>query len=174
MKTAGRALLLILLVRWTFVFLVWPMRQDVVGASFLHTISIPFHEAGHILFSPFGELMTAFGGSLMQVLVPAACAITFMTTSIDPFGAAVCWWWAGENLVDVAMYIDDARSLSLVLIGGRTGAEVEGHDWERVLQMTGALHLDHRIAWIANDIGALTMAGGLIAAGVITWKGLAE
>ena len=40
--------------------------------------------------------------------------------------------------------------------------------------MTGALHVDHRIAWIAHDIGALTMAGGLIAAGAITWKGLAE
>jgi len=174
MKTAGRAFLLILLVRWTLIFLLWPMRQDVIGASFLHTISIPFHEAGHILFAPFGELMTAFGGSALQVLVPAACAIAFMTTSLDPFAAAVCWWWAGENLLDVALYIDDARSLQLVLLGGHTGAEVEGHDWERILQMTGTLHLDHRIAAVVQWTGAVVMAASIMAAVVYMWKGASE
>jgi hypothetical protein len=29
-------LLLLLLVRWTWLFLAWPMPQDVVGSSFLH------------------------------------------------------------------------------------------------------------------------------------------
>ena len=174
MKTAGRAVLLMLLAWWTIEFLVRPMRQDVVGASFLHLISIPFHEAGHILFSPFGELVTALGGSLAQVLVPAICAVAFMTTSLDPFAAAVCWWWTGENLLDVAMYINDARTLSLVLLGGHTGAEVEGHDWERILQMTGALHLDHRIAWIVHWTGAIVMGASLIAGGLFTLKGSSE
>jgi hypothetical protein len=45
-----------------------------------------------------------------------------------PFGAAVAIWWAGENLIDVAPYINDARELKLVLLGGKTGAEVEGHE----------------------------------------------
>jgi len=44
---AGRVVLLLLLVRWTWLFLFWPMHQDVVGASFLHLISISFREAGH-------------------------------------------------------------------------------------------------------------------------------
>src|SRR5512140_622455 len=140
MKTAGRVLFVLVLLRWTLIFLVWPMRQDTIGSSFLHTISIPFHEAGHVLFAPFGDLISVAGGSLAQVLVPAACAIAFLTTSVDPFGAAVCAWWTGENLLDVAVYVDDARSLNLVLIGGHTGAEVEGHDWERLLQSIGALH----------------------------------
>ena len=43
---AGRALLLLLLARWTWLFIVWPMREDTIGASFLHLISLPFHEAG--------------------------------------------------------------------------------------------------------------------------------
>ena len=42
-------------------------------------------------------------------------------------------WWAGENMMDVAIYINDARALQLTLIGGQTGAEVEGHDWEHIL-----------------------------------------
>jgi len=70
-------------------------------------------------------------------------------------------WWLGENLQDVAMYIDDARTLQLTLLGGHTGAEVEGHDWERLLTMMNALHLDHRIGHIVQIVGALFMLGGL-------------
>jgi len=146
------------------------MRQDVVGASFLHLISLPFHEAGHIIFSPFGDLLTSFGGSAMQVLVPVICGIAFMTTSPNPFGAAVMCWWTGQNLVDVAIYINDARSLSLVLLGGRTGAEVEGHDWEHILTLTGLLHRDHQIAWTVHDIGAIAMVAGIVWCAVLALR----
>jgi hypothetical protein len=86
---AGRVVLLLLLARWTWLFFLWPMREDVIGASFLHLINLPFHEAGHILFSPFGEFMTTLGGSLTQVLVPIVCGIAFLTTHWNPFAAAV-------------------------------------------------------------------------------------
>lgn len=160
--------MLLLLVRWTWLFLAWPMREDVIGASFLHSINLPFHEAGHIIFSPFGEFMTTLGGSLTQVLVPIICAIAFLTTSWNPFGAAVMGWWAGENLMDVAIYINDARALALTLIGGHTGAEVEGHDWEHLLIMTNSLHLDHKIANIAQFIGAAVMIGCMVWALMVT------
>jgi hypothetical protein len=62
------------------------MREDTIGSSFLHVVSLPFHEAGHIFFSPFGDLTTSFGGSLTQVLVPIVCWIAFATSSPDPFG----------------------------------------------------------------------------------------
>lgn len=170
MKTIARVVGIALLIRWTLIFLLWPMRQDTVGASFLHLVSLPFHEAGHIFFSPFGDVITALGGSLAQVLVPAICAVAFLTTSVDYFAAAVCVWWAGENLLDVALYINDARSLNLVLLGGHTGAEVEGHDWEHILQSLGALPLDHRIAWTTHGVGALLMIGAIAAATAITFS----
>ena len=175
MKTAGRVLLLVLLVRWTLLFLLWPMKEDVVGGSFLHLISLPFHEAGHIIFAPFGDLMMSLGGSLTQILIPMVCLVAFLTAgNLNPFAAAVMLWWAGQNVVDVAIYINDARSLQLVLLGGRTGAEVEGHDWERILQLTGLLHRDHQIAWTAHVIGALLMLGGIIWAIVVTWQARQE
>lgn len=170
MKTVPRVFFILVLLRWTIIFLAWPMRQDTIGASFLHTVSIPFHEAGHVLFSPFGDLIVTLGGSLAQVLVPAVCAAAFLTTSVDFFAAAVCVWWVGENLLDVAMYINDARALDLVLLGGRTGAEGEGHDWEHILQSLGALHLDHRIAWTTHWIGAALMAAALAAAVAVTFS----
>ena len=162
MVRIARALLLLLLARWTWLFLVWPMRQDVIGSSFLHLVSLPFHEAGHILFSPFGALLTALGGSLLQILVPVACWIAFSTTSPDLWGRVVACWWTGQNLLDVALYVNDARALRLVLLGGRTGAEVEGHDWEFILGRLGLLTHDHRIAWALHLAGAVLMLGALV------------
>jgi hypothetical protein len=169
-EKAGRVLLLIVLAWWTWLFLVWPMREDTIGASFLHLISLPFHEAGHIFFSPFGDLMTSLGGSLSQVLVPVICWIAFSTTSPSPFGAAVMCWWAGENLMDVAVYINDARSLTLTLLGGHTGAEVEGHDWEHILQLTNLSIHDHQIAWTVHAIGAAMTLAALGWAAAVAWR----
>src|SRR6266566_1060214 len=170
MVRAGRLVLLLLLARWTLLFLLWPMRQDVIGSSFLHLIELPFHEAGHILFSPFGDLMTALGGSLLQVLVPVACGIAFLTSSPNPFAAAIMGWWTGENLLDVATYIDDARALQLVLLGGHTGAEVEGHDWEHILQLLGLLHRDHQIANAVQLTGGAMMIAALGCGAYLTMR----
>ena len=89
-----------------------------------------------MLFGFFGRFMTVLGGSLFQFLVPLILAVAFLRQK-TPFGAIVRLWWAGENLLDVAPYIADARALELVLLGGKTGAEVEGHDWEFLLPSSG-------------------------------------
>lgn len=120
-----------------------------------------FHEAGHILFAPLGSFMMSLGGSLLQVIVPLACAWAFLFQQEDPFAASVCVWWAGESLLDLSPYIDDARSLQLMLLGG-PAAEVEGHDWEAILMALGWLHLDHTIARFAWYGGAVVMLGSLV------------
>jgi len=152
----------LMLIVWTLRFATAPVIQNAAGMSFLHLINLPFHEAGHILFIPFGEFMTVLGGSLFQVIVPASLTIVFLTKHRDVFGAAVTWWWVGENLVDLAPYIDDARRLQLVLLGGKTGAEVEGHDWERILMTLGWLHLDHTLGRLAQFLGVMIMVSALV------------
>jgi hypothetical protein len=64
--------------------------------------------------------------------------------------------------MDVALYINDARALELVLLGGQTGAEVEGHDWEHMLTVLGLLHRDHQIASVVHVTGAAMMVGALV------------
>ena len=120
---------------WTWSFARLPMDPTVMD-SFLHLPDLIFHEAGHVIFSPFGRFMSVLGGSLLQLLVPVILAVSFIRRH-QGFSAAVCAWWAGQNLVDLAPYIADARSLRLVLLGGNTGAEVEGHDWEYLLTQLG-------------------------------------
>ncbi len=129
--------------------------------SVLHLPNLVFHEAGHVLFAPFGRFMTVLGGSLFQFALPLALAIAFLKQS-NPFGAVVCTWWAGENLLDLAPYIADARALQLVLLGGRTGAEVQGHDWEYLLATLGWLRFDRSIGLGAHRVGLLMMIGALI------------
>jgi hypothetical protein len=162
-------LLLGLLSWWTLGFLTHPLDGDFVSASFLHLIDLPFHEGGHIIFSPFGAFMTSFGGSLMQLLVPIVCVASFLRRE-DRFAAAVCAWWAGQNLVDLGPYIADARALRLVLIGGFTGAQVEGHDWEAILTTLGLLRWDRVLGQVAHGAGLMTMAASIAAAAWVIWR----
>ena len=147
------------LLYWTWQFAWTPLSPDAVE-SFLHLPDLIFHEAGHLIFSPLGQFMSVLGGSLTQVLIPVTCAIAFIRQE-QPFGAAICVWWAGQNLVDLAPYIADARALQLPLLGGRTGAEVEGHDWEFILTRLRITHLDHAIGRTAHAIGMLVMIASL-------------
>lgn len=148
---------------WTIQFARTPLGPDAMD-SFLHLPDLVFHEAGHVLFSPFGEFMAVLGGSLLQVLIPIIAAVAFYRQE-QPFNVAIMAWWAGQNLVDLAPYIADARSLSLVLLGGRTGAEVEGHDWEFILTQLGMTHRDHGIGTAAHALGIVIMIGALVVAG---------
>jgi hypothetical protein len=155
----GRALVLVCLVVWTWQFARAPMGAEVMS-SVLHLPNLVFHEAGHVLFAPFGRFMTVLGGSLFQVLVPVICAVAFVRQG-DRFAAAVCVWWAGQNLLDLAPYIADARALQLVLLGGHTGAEVEGHDWEYLLTSLGWMQHDRAMGLTAHRFGLLVMAGAI-------------
>jgi hypothetical protein len=156
----GRAAALACLAVWTWRFARAPMGA-VALESILHLPNLVFHEAGHVLFGFLGEFMSAAGGSILQVTVPVVLAIAFLRRS-DQFGAVVCTWWAGQNLLDLAPYIADARMLQLPLLGGRTGAEVEGHDWEYLLGSLGWLHLDRRLGLGAHRLGLAIMAGALV------------
>jgi hypothetical protein len=169
MTVTARGVFLVCLVIWTFT-LVGGVNAARVNSSFLHLPNLVFHEAGHILFSPFGRFMTVLGGSLMQVLVPLVCAGAFLWQTHDPFAASVAIWWAGENLIDVAPYINDARDLQLVLLGGYTGSEVEGHDWEYLLNAMGIAYRDHAIASTVQAIGVATMMAALIWGAFVLWR----
>jgi hypothetical protein len=161
-SAVGRAVLLVLLAVWTVSLVSAGVSADRLNGSFMHLPNLVFHETGHILWIPFGRFMTVLGGSLTQVLVPLICAGALLWQTLDPFGAAVAVWWAGESLLDVAPYINDARDLKLVLLGGKTGAEVEGHDWEYLLNAMGIANQDHFIASTVQAIGALTMIAALV------------
>lgn len=116
---------------WGAYFISLDIGSNEIGRSFMHNINLVFHEAGHIFFMPFGRLMMFLGGSLFQVLLPLLLGGAFLVINRDAFGAAVCLWWAGQSLMDVAPYIADARALRLPLLGGGTGIRPSRQPWTR-------------------------------------------
>lgn len=155
----ARIAILLLIIGYSWRLIPVSLASNTAGNSFLHLINLPFHEAGHIIFRPFGAFITSLGGSLGQLLMPLVCLFVLRFKSRDAFGAAVCLWWFGENFLDMAPYIDDARSLSLPLIGGNTGyrSPYGFHDWEYILTESGLIRLDHTLARIAHVGGSVVM-----------------
>jgi len=143
--------------------------SELAGHSFFHNVSLPFHEAGHIVFRLFGDFMGVLGGSLMQVLIPVVCLVAFLKRG-DAFAASFALWWTGQNFIDMAPYINDARAQQLMLLGGVTGQDVPGyHDWNNILGRLNLLHLDHTLANASHAIGSLLMTAAFIWAAIILW-----
>jgi hypothetical protein len=74
--------------------------------------------------------------------------------------------------MDLAPYINDARSLTLPLLGGNTGrtSPYGFHDWEFILQETKWLRYDHVLAKSADIFGTFLMILAFIWGGYILFK----
>jgi hypothetical protein len=153
----GRAIIFIGLIIWSFRLITAGIDGNAVGDSFLHLINLPFHEAGHIFFRPFGQYITSLGGTLGQLLMPLICMGTLLLKTRDPFGASVALWWLGENFLDIAPYMNDARAGDLPLVGGNFGhsSPYGFHDWEYLLTEIDLIEYDHTFAKITFTIGVL-------------------
>ena len=168
----GRVLFFVILVIWGLKFITTPMNSGYVFKSFWHLVNLPFHEAGHIFFRPFGRFMTSLGGSLAQIIMPLVCLAVFLIKTRDTFAASFCLWWTGESFLDLAPYIDDARRLTLPLVGGNTGrtSPYGFHDWEFILRESGMIRHYHTIAKGAFFIGSVLIIIALVWGGYVLLK----
>ena len=164
--------LLVILIVWGSKFILASIDSDVTLKSFWHLVNLPFHEAGHIFFRPFGRLITSLGGSLGQILMPLVCLVVFLVKTRDPFAGSFALWWTGQNFIDIAPYINDARSLSLPLLGGNVGktSPYGFHDWEFILRETGLIRMDHTLARLSHATGSLLIITAIIWGGWILIK----
>lgn len=168
----GRAVLLVAVAAYGWRFHRLTMLELSETTSALHSVHLVIHEAGHVIFSFFGQFMHVLGGSLLQVLMPFIWFVAARFWGRDAFAGALCLWLMGHSLVDVAPYINDARSLQLQLLGGGTGQEIEGHDWEYLLTELNLLHKDVYISRWVLRAGRWVMALSLLwAAAVLVVQG---
>ncbi|CAK8714724.1 Zincin peptidase [Candidatus Electrothrix laxa] len=168
----GRIIILAVLVTWGWKLIFVSIASNGAGESFLHLVNTPFHEAGHVFFRPFGSFLTSLGGTLGQLLMPLVCTTVFLLQTRDTFAASVGLWWFGENFLDIAPYIGDARAGVLPLLGGNTGhsSPYGFHDWEFLLTETGLLRYDQPIARLSHGIGSVIMLLAVAWGGYILWK----
>lgn len=150
----GRCALYLAFVVWGLYFISLDLKTNEIGESFMHRVNLVFHEAGHVIFMPFGHFMMVLGGTLGQLLMPMIVGASLLYTNRDAFGASLALWWLGQSIMDTAPYINDARDLQLMLLGGGTGQDRPGaHDWENLLLDLGLIEHERTIALAADRLG---------------------
>lgn len=121
------------------------LTQLEYGNFLFNGINLGIHEAGHIVFRPFGEFLMIAGGTILQCLAPVVAAGLFYRQQRDFFAVAFCFGWLGTNCFNCAIYASDARGqLNLPLVspwGQGFGADGMG-DWSRMLRKLGMLEWD--------------------------------
>lgn len=89
---------------------------------FIDGVNLAFHEAGHLVFIPFGKTMHFLGGTIGQLFFPVAITIYFWRQD-KVFEASIGAFWFTESLMYMAHYMSDARDMLIPLVGGGV------HDW---------------------------------------------
>jgi hypothetical protein len=153
MTKAARLALTLILAVYGFQLLLHPD-----GGSIIDTIDLPIHETGHLVFRPFGDFMQFLGGTLFQLIMPAAFVVYFFRRR-DRHAASVALWWIAQNCWNISVYIRDARAQELPLVGGGE------HDWAYLLGRLGRLSQDQAIGHGVWKLGVViygvAIAGGL-------------
>ena len=131
--------------------------RDIEWWDLLDDVDLAIHEAGHIVFSPFGDVVTALGGSLFQTLVPVAFVGYFLRAR-QRFAAAITMGWVAVNLINVSRYISDARAQDLPLLGGENVI----HDWWYILISWDLLKSDLAIGRVVHLCAAIVFVAAIV------------
>lgn len=141
--------------------------RDPLYRSWFAGITLVFHEMGHVVFSPFGDTMHILGGSLMQLLVPAAAGAYLLLRQRDHFGLAVCGAWLAFSTWELATYVGDASHESLPLVGLGPNPE---HDWSHLLTAWHLLNDDAAIASALRLVAFGIWAASVTLGGWLCWR----
>ncbi len=131
--------------------------------GWLDSLDLAIHEFGHPLFGIFGEFIGFLGGTLMQLLMPAAFVAYFWRRG-DRHAATVASWWVAQNLWNIAVYVQDARAEELPLVGGGE------HDWNYLLGRLGLLNQDQLIGGGVRVLGVLVYVWSCLIGWTYAWS----
>lgn len=111
-------------------------------------VNLLIHEAGHVIFRPFGEFLMIAGGSLFQVIMPALF-VGYFIFQRQYYSAALVLFWVGESILNVSVYAGDAQAMQLPLLGG----DDSGHDWNYLLSSLNLLPATAKVAGAIRGLG---------------------
>jgi hypothetical protein len=149
-----------------FIYLLVKLINNPGYVSLLWYINFMIHEAGHVFFRPFGELMMLAGGSIFQCIFPFFFMVAFFLKK-DLFAISFCIGWVSTNLFYVAWYIMDARYSDGVAVNpfGNEGM----HDWFFILNRFGARRDALSIGHAVEITAIITMIVALISGCWLLW-----
>jgi len=142
---------------------IWSYQKPSILIFIFHWIFLYVHEGGHFLFSFFGRTLSILGGSFWQVMFPFLSFLIALRDSprIAPFPMFL----TGFNLMAVSLYMRDAPSRRLPLLGGDKGR----HDWGNLFRQWDMLDSAVDVAdwtyWIGIISCVASIGVGLFLAG---------
>lgn len=134
--------------------------------TLLDNLHLPIHEGGHLLFSYFGQTLHLWGGTILQLLVPALLTRYFAAQGQLP-GTTFCLVAFFHSLTGVATYMSDAiaRELPLVTVGAV--ADESDHDWYNIFTQLGILPHAAQIGSATRLLAWCGLVGTLV---WFTWR----
>lgn len=121
-------------------------------------INLLIHQAGHVVFSVFGDTPALLAGPVLQLAVPLFITYRLWRRG-ESLAAAVAALWSAESLMYTAEYMADANRLALPLTPGHP------HDWHLLLDRAGLLAS-------AEEIGLALHLVASVAAAAIVWHAI--
>jgi hypothetical protein len=133
------------------------------GRDFLVTgmVDLGIHELGHMLAIPLGQTIHFLAGSGTQILAPAGLAGYFWWKG-DEAASGLMLAWCSTSIKDVAIYMADAKTRYLPLIGGT-------HDWWWLFSRWDNLDGASGIAGFVGFLGLMLGAGAILWLGSQSW-----
>lgn len=122
--------------------------------SFIQSVNLIFHEAGHVLFFAFGHFLYVCGGTFGEFGIPLIVTLCFAFKH-DTYSTGFGLWWLSTAFFSISVYARDARSQLLPLLGG----ESSSHDWTYILGELGLLQHDQ---FVANIFFTLSICAFLL------------
>ncbi len=105
--------------------------------TFIDFVNLLIHEGGHGIFRIFGDFIYTLGGSLMQIIIPGMFVVFYFLRR-ERVLTQIFLVWLGENLMNISVYVADARARALPLLGGNKVY----HDWNYLLSRMNMLEYD--------------------------------
>ncbi|MBP9847336.1 MAG: hypothetical protein KBD43_14865 [Saprospiraceae bacterium] len=133
--------------------------------NIIDSVNLVIHEAGHSIFSFFGEFIHVISGSLFQILVPVVFVIYFAYWRKEYYSASILLFWVGQNIINVARYMSDSIKLELPLLGG------DGviHDWNYLLSSLNILHLTDTLSMMVYNFGFIVIIVAAVLSVYFAW-----
>jgi len=133
--------------------------KELDGWRMIDSVNLIFHEAGHTIFFFVGDFLHTLAGSAFQIFIPCVLALYFFVFRKEYFSASLLLFWVGQNIINVSIYMSDAVTQTLPLLGG----EAVIHDWNYIFSTLGILNYTSTLSHISYNMGIWTIivAGGL-------------
>jgi len=138
-------------------------RESTTG-RIIWAITIGPHEIGHFLCIPFGRTLNIAGGSIWQVIIFLVPALYTFYLRFEITTSLVFWTMTGHSLINLSIYVADARARALPLL---FGMGKDSHDWWNLLGHFHALQYDTLIAALMQGTAVLLIVFSA-ALGIIT------